>query len=146
MKLNFVDMDGVIAKTSLGLQIHLGLDEVTPTNYNWCNGLVNWSTLGIEFWKNLPVYQDTLYLLQQLNNVKIITHCFSLNAMIGKQLWLDKYWPGIEMINLEDKWLLAGTGRVLWDDYPKQIDNWIKAGGVGNLIERSWNKDLEVEK
>ncbi len=137
--LNFVDMDGVIAMTSLGLQRHLGIDETPPTDYDWCKGLIDWTMLDVGFWANLPVYHETLDLLKSLNNVRILTHCFSLAAVVGKQLWLNKYWPGNEIINLPEKWLLAAPDRYLWDDYPIQIDAWVDAGGVGELVDRSWN-------
>jgi len=137
--LNFIDMDGVIAQTSLGLQRHLGIEEASPTDYNWCEGMVNWSELNISFWLTIPVYADSLALLKTLDNVTIVTHCFSLNAMIGKRRWLDHYWPGVEMINMSEKWLLAGPDRVLWDDYPEQIKNWEAAGGIGMLVKREWN-------
>jgi len=140
MKLNFVDMDGTIAMTSLALQKHLGLDEIPPTDYNWCNGLVDWASLNASFWLTIPAYTESLALLKTLDNVKILTHCFSLNAMIGKRRWLDHYWPGVEMINMSEKWLLAGPDRILWDDYPEQINKWKAAGGIGNLIERPWNQ------
>ena len=141
MVLNFVDLDGVLAQTSLGLQRHLGLDETPPIDYNWCDNLIDWSTLDMNFWFSLPVYYETLKELKTLDNVRIVTHCFSLEAIIGKRLWLDKHWPGVEMINLSDKWLLAGPDRILWDDYPEQIIAWNNAGGIANLIERPWNTD-----
>ena len=137
--LNFVDMDGVIADCSLGLQRLLGLPEVPPTEYNWCDGLVDWSTLGIEFWANLQVYKETLEACKTLPNVRVVTHCFGVDAVVGKRLWLDKHWPEVDMINLADKWLLAGPNRYLWDDYPVQVDAWIDAGGIGQLVERAWN-------
>lgn len=136
---NFIDMDGVIAMTALGLQKHLGLDETPPTDYNWCENLVDWSKLDINFWLNLPVYHKTLAEVKELKNVRVLTHCFSVDAIVGKRLWLDKHWPEVEMINLSDKWLLAGPNRWLWDDYPVQINKWIEAGGIGQLIKRSWN-------
>lgn len=132
-------MDGVIAMTSLGLQRHLGVDQTPPTDYNWCDGLVDWAKLDVGFWVNLPVYHKTLALLKNLDNVIILMHCFSLAAIVGKRLWLNKNWPEVEMIPLAEKWLLAAPGRYLWDDYPKQIDAWNRAGGVGNLIDRPWN-------
>lgn len=137
--LNFVDFDGVLAMTSLGLQKHLGLDETPPTDYNWCEDLVDWSTLGVDFWANLPVYSEQLYAAKLLKNVRVVTHCFGIDAIVGKRLWLDRYWPEVEMINLEDKWLLAGPDRWLFDDYPEQIAKWIEAGGIGRLIRRPWN-------
>ena len=137
--LHFVDMDGVIAMTSLGLQRHLNLPEIPPTEYNWCDDLVNWAELGIEFWANLPVYLKQLHELKNLQNVKILTHCFSVDAVVGKRLWLDKHWPDVEMINMPDKWLLAGPNRCLWDDYPLQIQKWREHGGVGMLVKREWN-------
>ena len=74
--------------------------------------------------------------MQSLRNVRIVTHCFGVDAIVGKRRWLDTHWPGVEMINLEDKWLLAGKNRFLWDDYPVQIANWNAAGGMGILVER----------
>lgn len=144
---NFVDMDGVIANVSEGLQTSLGLPIVPPTDYNWCADLVDWSLLNAGFWEGLPVYEDTLIEMQSLENTIILTHCFSVDAIIGKRKWLDRYWPGIEMINLADKWLIAGPGRCLWDDYPVQIEQWNEAGGMGILIERAWNRGTaKVEK
>ena len=137
--LNFVDMDGVLAMTSLGLQRHLGLPEKPPIDYNWCDDLVDWSKLGIEFWENLPAYPEQLIAMKKLRNVKIVTHCFGLDAVIGKRRWLNKYWPEVEMINLADKWLLSRPNRCLWDDYPLQIQKWRIFGGTGMLVERSWN-------
>ncbi len=135
-------MDGVIAMTSLGLQRFLCMDETPPTDYDWCEDLVDWAKLDVGFWANLPVYHETLDLLKGLNDVKIVTHCFSLAAIVGKRLWLNKHWPGIEMINLAEKWLLAAPDRYLWDDYPEQIDAWIRAGGVGGLVDRPWNQGV----
>jgi len=137
---NFVDMDGVIANTSEGLQAHLGLPQVPPVDYHWMKDLINWSELDVCFWENLPVYEDTLLEMQALENTTILTHCFSVDAIIGKSKWLDRYWPGIEMINLAEKYLIAGPGRYLFDDYPVQIEQWEKAGGKGVLIERAWNR------
>ena len=140
--LHFVDMDGVIARTSLGLQRHLGLPEIPPTDYNWCEGIVDWSNLDVGFWAGLPVYTETLKVIQELGNVTILTHCFGTAAIVGKRMWLDEHWPGVEMINLKDKYLLAGTNRWLWDDYPLQIKQWQEAGGRGQLVRRSWNESI----
>ena len=146
MTLNFVDFDGVLAMTSLGLQRHLGIEESPPVDYNWCEGLVDWSALNRDFWANLPVYYDTLELFKRLDNVKIVTHCFSLEAIIGKHLWINRHWPGVEVVNLSEKWLVAGPNRVLYDDYPEQIRQWKNAGGIGKLVARTWNTQSNIQR
>ena len=62
-------------------------------------------------------------------------------SAMGKLEWLQKNIPSIKyLLGNCSKEELVGTGRVLIDDYDKNVDDWRSAGGIAIQVPRKWNR------
>ena len=139
----YLDMDGVLADFDLSFT---GLSGMEPSAYeskygkdafwekiyedpNFFKGLLAYghldSLLGI-----CERYSDSLCVLSSPSRVNTPL------CMIQKRDWVDSalgpYFPAIFTSN---KGKYAGANKVLIDDTPKKIDDWVKKGGIGYLFD-----------
>lgn len=138
----YVDMDGVLADFDKAVHNHFGAlpheipdAEMTAEIRNIDN-----------FWLNIPPMTDFWILWEYVSQFDpfILTavanwdreRCYS-----SKPIWLSKYLPDhdptkVLLVRRSEKALHAISEtktNVLIDDYPKNIREWIDAGGIGVL-------------
>lgn len=132
----FVDMDGVLSDFDGHARAH---GKFNP------DGSTKWDQLDQNWWRTMPAYpgmKDFYESLRQITNTRILTAPVSSSGCYaGKAQWVEDMWPerGIFAIldliicRAEDKQLLARPHHILIDDRQKNIDEWVKAGGIGIL-------------
>lgn len=147
-----VDCDGVLADfVSSAARVHGKSPEILSWDF-WLEwGLEPeefWAPLATrDFWLGLQPYKwanDFLASLRELGEVTICTSPMHLNTevCIGAKLdWLESYF-GIRPVDVmvgRKKWLMAGKGRVLIDDYEENVSKFWQAGGSSILFPQPWN-------
>lgn len=111
------------------------------------------------FWRGIPPYvwwRDLIKICDYYTDELIICTSPSSHhhSWAGKALWLQQRslhdYPTIMMNHASNggprgksvgKWLYAGPGRVLIDDWQKQTDPFIKVGGQAILFPQPWNSN-----
>lgn len=142
----FMDMDGVLADHVAGACDWTGrpIEELVTPGV-WEIPLVDWAQLPMAFWVHLPKTPDFARYEGILRSCDgyILTHPCSSDCYDGKLIWLEQHLPWFQqdrMIMTEHKHLLSAEGRVLYDDRNENVDDWTKAGGHGQLVDRMWNR------
>ncbi len=93
-----------------------------------------WSELEI-----LPHVPELIAICKDLaDEVVIVSHSSSGNCYIGSKAIADKL--GIDFISTEHKHYLARDGVLLIDDYEKNVDAFIAAGGLAITFPQKWNE------
>lgn len=109
-----------------------------------------WKPLcGLDFWANVPMMPDAHEILKVvedffgIDNICILTSPSAdpLSAS-GKLAWIQKHLPDYRRRFLigPRKEFCAGPRRVLLDDWEKNTDAFNKAGGIGFIVPRRWNR------
>lgn len=140
MKINtiFLDMDGVIADFRKGCE---NLNAIQGTKVDW--EIVH--KAGSDFWANLDwceggqkFYKWLVKFCKEQNIDLCILSAINYDAgMQGKQDWLDKNCPEIPRQNRyfstfgKEKVKYANKTSLLIDDFGKNIERFIMAGGQG---------------
>lgn len=96
------------------------------------------------FWANLPVMKDGMNIYNKIKNhdVYILTATGDFMCEIGKKIWVKNN-LGLDedrIIFEKDKFKYATADTLLIDDYDKNVDQFIEAGGRAILVPRPWNK------
>jgi len=146
----YVDLDGVIVDWQSGFKrISGGLtgDEY-ETKYGKVPSMELIKSQGVEWWANLEWMPDGKDLWKHINdnfvNVKILTATgrpggYTSMARKGKEIWMKNNLPGfpdkdkIIVGRKGEKAQFSKPGDILIDDTPKNVDDWIQAGGIGIL-------------
>lgn len=145
----FLDMDGVLTdfvKSALARTGLMAVPYKDTQSYNWYNQYMSsnafWGQLeGADFWAELEPLPWALPLIDAVERYDpeymICTSC-SLDPACpsGKMLWLRDH-LGLSpkrTVMLNNKSLLAAPDRVLIDDTPIKVSNWVKAGGRATLL------------
>ncbi len=117
---------------------HLGIDEDTL-----------WDRIdqeGEDFWADLDSYgwADQLW----KGCCRIAPTCLLTSpsrayfSSAGKHKWVREHLGNTrDFIFTSNKHLLARPGRVLIDDYRKNIQLWRQAGGIGMLFRQPWSTE-----
>lgn len=101
-----------------------------------------------EWWENLPRFElgfDILYILKKLGfYISILTQGPKENAVAWshKLLWCAKNVPELDVTITRRKGIVYG--KVLVDDYPQYIEQWLEHRPRGLVImpAHEWNKDF----
>jgi len=165
----YLDMDGVVVDFIGGVGRLFGIDNLRGTWQDriiasGCNnpeyrvspvlGLTEgevWRRIeeaGVEFWRALEAhewYPDLLnFLEERYGRVVYLSTPANPSSATGKIQWLrDRHGSGFRDYVLcapENKALLAGPEAILVDDYPKNVEAFQRAGGVGILWPMPWNQ------
>lgn len=156
----FLDMDGVIADFTEGVNRVMGIEVCPYTNpenfgiYNHYKVLgispkVFWSHLTSEFFENLKKTVDADEIVDYLErrfgreNICILSSPPSdPTTMVGKHKWLYKHFPqyGRQFFFGTKKGFAAHKGSLLVDDADYNIKEFSEAGGQSILYPRPWNK------
>jgi 5'(3')-deoxyribonucleotidase len=107
---------------------------------------------GYSFWANLekPSYFNDL--IKLVNDIDPKFHIITSPArnpdsVKGKMIWLQNSFSWnfrrFIFISSESKHHFAGPDRILIDDKPSNIEEWIAAGGTGILFPAVWNTPFD---
>ncbi len=152
----FLDMDGVLVNFVAGaLKAHRRqFSELKPGAWDFHEALgiepsAFWNMLkGPTFWRCLPWMDDgraILALVERVfgaENVCLLTSpCLDPECATGKVRWLEEQLPEYKRRFLigPQKDFVAGPGKVLIDDSPKNVQAFCAAGGEGLVVPRFWN-------
>jgi len=101
---------------------------------------------GESFWTDMEAYPWAYDLLTNFPTFYVCTAASTKSpaAWTGKIRWLNTFcslWgiPTPKVIMTADKHLLAAPDRLLIDDKPSSVKQFIKAGGNAILFPRPWN-------
>jgi len=142
----YCDMDGVLVDLLHGYRIVTG---ECLTNLRGA-GDEKWDAAidAPNFWQNLPMARDASHLMvylaattppEKLFILSAPQHCFP-TCVADKKSWIEDnttiFCP--TRVNIVKRKLKAefamrpdGTPNILIDDYQKNIDEWVDAGGIG---------------
>ena len=148
-KFIFYDMDNTIAemhKKLTGISSDRVKNYYPTTEEENREILEKLDTEG--FFTDLTIIQDAHKVLQKLGkigwDVRILSQPMPRESSIDeKNYWLTTFMPFIPRFNriyTFDKYLLAGTGRVLVDDNISHLISWIERGGIGICFQRGYNE------
>ena len=156
IKTVYLDLDGVLVDFVSGINKCMGISENTVASIrNWWEKYdipfeqVN-SYCTIDFWQNLAwlsngkeILSAVLDKFSQPNIFLLTTPMPNSGSWTGKFKWVQKHLPLFTkqlIITMAPKALFAGSDILLIDDYDKNIEEFITAGGKGCLVPRSSNK------
>jgi hypothetical protein len=105
---------------------------------------------GMEWWENLPLLPGAVELWDGLHAIPgakvylLSSPARDPGSYAGKRAWAQKHiardYPGLILTN--DKTPLAAKGRILIDDFDRNVGNFTSAGGVGILYPQPWNVSI----
>lgn len=157
----YLDLDGVIVNFAKGIADHFGIPYAPEKSTTWgsvyeITGTENnhnyfWDSLkNAEFWENLEKYSYADELIEELKSMDFLPDvdiCLLTSPAAGcagyRQNWIQKNLPeffksGRYLIG-PGKECCARRGAILIDDYPVNIKNFSKAGGMGIIFPQPWN-------
>jgi len=155
----FLDLDGVLVDLVAGICKHFNCDdpysnEVNLGNYH-LDKIFNmtpnefWSPLGYDFWAKLDWMTGASAILGRLvryvpeKQITLLTSPVATPGCVdGKLYWVRKNMPRFTRRILvgSGKEAIAAPGKLLIDDYDKNVDAWIEAGGPAIQVPRPWNR------
>jgi hypothetical protein len=149
----FFDMDGFL------VDIKHAFREIFDLPDDWQNSIYDfYPQIGItkeqfykafdlqpvSFWEGLPQIEKGVRLLKKSISFGYKSHILSTSpfkeSFNGKFAWVKKHIPEMKKRTIlvgsdEEKLLLAGPGRLLFDDYGQNIISWHSNGGEGLLLK-----------
>lgn len=151
-----LDADGVLcdfvdaANRAINIPAH-----TIPESWDWWqrHGFTDdqfWASVnrrGLRFYTDdvqpFPWTQDILRIAAQFGKVVIATATSTSHAtgVLGKLLWCQEYCPGIEVISIKSKFLLAGPDRFLIDDSDDNVKKFTDRGGFGHVFSHPFNSN-----
>ena len=156
----YFDMDGVLSDFNKGIVELCGMEAPTqnPNTHEYDERMFNAMRKVDRFYYQLDPIKDTLALFKEVqrkhgDKVEILTAIpKAIRNIVGadtdKLEWVKKHLENDVVVNIvlrRDKPNFAkGSGYLLIDDTPDNIDSWKKAGGDGLLFTdpRSTRKGL----
>lgn len=160
----YIDLDGVLCNFVKGC-FDLFEEEFIPERWpdgEWEIGKVLgisknhfWRIIdggGHDFWANLeplPWFDELVQLSNSIDpNFHLLTSpSRNPNCSKGKMIWIQKHfgWDFRRFIlaSAKSKHHCSGPNRILIDDKPSNIEDWIAAGGTGILFPTVWNTPFD---
>jgi|DEB0MinimDraft_3_1074331.scaffolds.fasta_scaffold34118_3 5'(3')-deoxyribonucleotidase len=151
-----IDMDGVVAdfvggickahnrenpyeKGFTGYQIEEAWG-ITPDEF--------WKvTDNVEFWDGLDKFEWADELIEHCENLVGIENMAFCTApsrnplcIVGKSMWLDRYFPKVKRIFTKEKYFCANPQTILIDDTDAKIEKFYEHGGIGVNFPQPWNQ------
>lgn len=132
----FLDMDGVIADFDSHARAHGKYDD---------SGTPRWDELDLQWWRSIPPFDGAREFYMELRKagaVKFLTAPVpATDCFTGKAEWVQTFLPDRARFALLDliichasaKAFMAAPKHILIDDRQKNIDEWVRAGGIGIL-------------
>lgn len=162
----FIDMDEVLCDLSedIRLRVNKDFNKDYPKGFNknyW------WADYGIDrryfenslnekdLFLNLKPVDGAIETLNKLHeegySIHILT-CPQINyyCFYEKALWVKKHLPFIDIeTNFNttgNKGLFSKENRVLIDDNPVYLQQWLDNGGIPIVFNQGWNQDFEGDR
>ncbi len=158
-----VDLDGTVADYDGAMERDLTpLRSPEETGPVIVRGKANWPDYfrarvdlvrnRAGWWKNLGRLEDGFRVVDMMRRIGFEIHVLtkgpkkSPNAWTEKVCWCQKNMPGDLVTISSDKSMVYG--RVLMDDWPPYVVDWLKARPRGLVImpDRIWNQEHEGER
>ncbi|MEO5348949.1 MAG: hypothetical protein H7836_04825 [Magnetococcus sp. YQC-3] len=150
----FLDVDGVLA------DFEKHLLDIYKIDINTINkDEIPWDYIGYEFYSTIPIFDGAknfyktisdLYNVYILSGTILTPGCYSGKAEWIKTVLGDNLYDLRKVIFClsKNKKLLAAPGRILIDDFGRNINEWIQEGGIGIKIlnkptNKTWNNLLD---
>jgi len=156
----YLDMDGVLVNFRKGIHKAFNKPYVYSTLSKKWKFWEDWPEITFKmvnavcdtlFWRHLEWMHDGHDIFEAVfgkfktNQIYLLTTPMpNLESASGKMMWVNDNLPTYlkrTIITQAPKHLLAEPGTLLIDDKNQNIDGFIKAGGQGILVPRSWNRD-----
>lgn len=147
----YVDHDGVLADFNAEFE---KFGQGTPEEYNKTHGkeslynLINENT--DHFWldmKWMPDGKELWDFVKDMNPTILTTPAETVkNCVEDKEIWMERELGDIDVIMSIDKYEYAHPKAILIDDRAKNIDPWVKAGGIGILHTSAKTSIQELKK
>jgi len=148
----YLDVDGVIANFNKPATAVIGA-EYPPKKWHWYEDYPNGferinEACTVDFWANLEWMPDGHDILREVwrkiqpqdEYYLLSTPMPNPGSWTGKALWVEKNIPEWKLIVTNaPKRLLASPESVLIDDKDENVCEFVKAGGNGIIVPRSWN-------
>ena len=135
----FCDMDGVLCDFDRRFDQFAG---IKPKEYESRFGTKKfWEIIdkvGAQYWSKMPWMPDGKELWSYISKYKpVLLSAPSMDpsSRYGKHLWVNENLPGTKLIlaKREKKRNYSGKNRILIDDRPDNINEWVYEGGIGIL-------------
>ena len=135
----YCDMDGVLCDFDRRFDQFGGMK---PKEYESRFGTKKfWEIIdkvGAQYWAKMPWMPDGKELWNYISKYKpVLLSAPSMNpsSRYGKHLWVNENLPGTKLIlaRREKKRNYSGKNKILIDDRPDNINEWIYEGGIGIL-------------
>ena len=136
----YCDMDGVLV--DFNKQFRNISDGINPNDYEKMYGKTRfWDLIhaeGVEFWSEMSWMlggKDLWEFIKDPTTELLSAPSVREESRIGKTKWVENNIPDV-ILNLEyarDKKKFAAPNHILIDDHPKNISDWVEAGGIGIL-------------
>ena len=135
----FCDMDGVLCDFDRRFDQFAGMK---PKEYESRFGTKKfWEIIdkvGAQYWSKMPWMPDGKELWSYISKYKpVLLSAPSMDpsSRYGKHLWVNENLPGTKLIlaKREKKRNYSGKNRILIDDRPDNINEWVYEGGIGIL-------------
>jgi len=162
IKTIYLDLDGVITDFVGGVCRAFNKPNPYPEltrDYTFWNAWPEISTKDVDaicttdFWINLDWVRDGHDILRTVldhfkpEQVYLATRPMpNPDSYTGKALWVQKHLPEYSkrlIVTQAPKSLLAKPDTLLIDDKDENVEEFVKAGGYGILVNRPWNKGHE---
>ncbi len=152
MKLICLDLHGVLVDANKGFADAAGSGECVyddPKNLGDYSAVRQYPGFGAllsnaseSFWSELeilPHVPELIAICKDLaDEVVIVSHSSSGHCYTGSKAIAQKL--GLDFISTEHKHYLARDGVLLIDDYEKNVDAFIAAGGLAITFPQKWNQ------
>ncbi|MDE1153470.1 MAG: hypothetical protein PW788_13115 [Micavibrio sp.] len=145
----FIGPNGVLADFQGHAQAHGKFTD---------DGKTKWAELDTKWWETIPAYKGARAFfdsVRQLGQTRFLTGPVPLiDSFEGDAKWSMAFRPesgkyallDLIVCRSSDKNLLARPNHILIDDRQKNIDEWMKAGGIGILHKGDFAETLQALK
>ena len=151
-----IDLDGSVANMAKALVTALnsmrspGEDELTEATIDnpptWLDTRMDYIKQRPGFWQNLEEIPEGMQVVQMMRNAGYALNILSkgprkaANAWTEKLLWVQDRIPDADVSIVHVKG--RHYGRVLFDDWPKYIEPWLKYRPRGQvlMLDQPWNQ------
>ena len=136
----YSDMDGVLV--DFNKRFKRFSDGISPTEYEQKFGKDKFWELvdgvGVRFWVGMDWMSDGKQLwnyIKEYNPTLLSSPSRSNHSRMGKRIWRKRNLPSTKLILAQaaNKQNYADPDSILIDDRESNVDQWIKAGGIGIL-------------
>ena len=136
----YSDMDGVLVDFNNRFKRFSG--GIHPSDYEQKYGIEKfWELIdstGVRFWVGMPWMSDGKQLwdyIKKYNPLLLSSPSRANHSRMGKRIWRKRNLPSTKLVlaYAANKQNYATPDSILIDDRESNIDQWVKAGGIGIL-------------